>query len=219
MALPATDGFSQTSGSTQALATYSASWTIVEGSFNVPSGANAAAAGSVNYNTARWNADTFDADQYSQSVITSTLLADGTFGGAAVRCQSAAVTLYHAHTNGSDVYVDKSVAGTKSGLAGPLSQSFSAGDVIRLEVSGVGATVTLRVYRAAAATPTVFTQIGSDITDTAGDRITAAGSAGIFCYDFNNAGNCRITNWQGGNLAAGSTFKAQFARHANQGLM
>lgn len=203
MALPATDGFSQTSGSTQALTTYSANWAIVEGGFNVPSGANAAAASALNYNTARWTADTFNADQYSQSVITSTLLADGTFGGAAVRCQSGAVTLYHAHTDGSNVYVDKSVAGTKSGLAGPLSQSFAAGDVIRLEVTGTGATVTLKVFRAAAASPTVFTQIGSDITDTAGDRITAAGSAGIFCYDFNNAGNCRITNWEGGNLSSG----------------
>lgn len=202
MALPASDGFSQSSGSTQALATYSASWTVAEGSFNVPSGANAVAAGTLFYCSAYWNADTFSADQFSQVVITAALLSDGiSYGGPAVRHQSGAVTLYHAHTNGSSVYVGKSVAGTKSDLAGPISQTFAAGDVFKMEVSGTGATVTLKLYRAPAATPTVFTQFGGDITDSAGDRITAAGAAGFFTYDQVASGNCRLANWQGGNLA------------------
>lgn len=196
MALPASDGFSQTSGSTQALTTYSSNWSILEGGFNVPSGANVAAASALNPNTARWNADVFDAAHWSEVEITAALIADTTFGGPAVRCQSGANTSYHCETNGTQLYVSKTLAGVASTLAGPITVSVSAGDKLRLYVSDNGSIVTLQAFVNGA-------QVGSNVTDSSSPILTA-GFAGIFCYDFNNAGQTRITNFLANNTNTSS---------------
>jgi hypothetical protein len=202
MALPATDGFSQTSGSTQALTTYSANWTIIgSGDFEVPSGANRVEGTSGSYNTAYWNADTFAADHYSQMAFTTSQVTEGVYGGPAVRCQTGADTSYHVDCNGSATYLSGDNAGSHF-----LSQDISGdvgtvnnGDVLKLTVEGTGATVTLKVYTAAAASPTVFT-LKSTYNDTSGDRITTAGHAGIFVYGNSNGGP---TNFKADNLGGG----------------
>lgn len=189
------DDFSQTSGSTQSLANYSSRWAVLEGGFEVRSGVGRVEGTTASYNTARWTAGTFNADQYS--IATVEYAAGVIFCGPAVRCQSGANTSYHCETDGEGtVYVSKCLAGSQSTLA-TRSQNFDSGDRLKLEVSGVGATVTLRVYRATAAAPNSFTQLGADITDSS-SPITTAGSPGIFAYT--NSSLAGISAWEGGNL-------------------
>lgn len=84
-------------------------------------------------------------------------------------------------------------------LVGSLgTQEFSAGDKIGLEVSGTGATVTLRAY---IYTGGVWTQVGSDVEDTSGSRITAAGYIGAHMNDTANAG--RWDDFGGGEIVVG----------------
>ena len=201
MALPVTDAW--TSGTNQSISAYGP-YSELEGGFNVVSGSPGLTVTSGVYNTARRTDETPAADQISSVVITTAQISLNIYAGPAVRLQSGANTSYHVETNGSEFYVSKNVAGSQSVLAGPISQAFAAGDVLLLEVSGVGATVTLRVYKALAASPTSFTQVGSDVTDTAGDRITAAGYLGVF--GFGNTSTTPVVGaWTGGNLATGVT--------------
>jgi hypothetical protein len=200
MALPVTDTWS--SGTTQDLAAYGA-YTALEGGLEVISG-SAGVRGTVGgYNTYRRNDETFDADQYSQVVMTSAWLGTGgEYGGPAVRCQNGANTSYHVDTGGSDFYLSKALAGTQSTLVGPVAISLAAGDVIRLEVTGTGGTVTLKVFKALAASPTSFTQVGTDYTDSS-SPITTAGQAGVFVY--NNNTSMRLGAWEAGNLGGGGS--------------
>lgn len=198
MALPVTDSWSQTSGSTQDITVYGP-YAVNEGSFTVQSGANALSFGSGGYNTARRTDESPNAAQYSQIVITAAQASLGYYAGPAVRCSSSANTQYHVEANGSNFYLSKCVAGSQSSLASAVSASFAAGDVLRLEVEEVSGTTTLRVYKALAASPSSFTLLGT-YTDTAGDRITAAGQLGVFGYG--NGSNI-IGTWSGGNLPGG----------------
>lgn len=195
MALPASDTFS--SGSTQTLTSYSGNWTILEGGFSVNASGLFYGTGGT-YNTARWNADTFAANQYAQVTLDNGE-ATGIYCGPAVRCQSGANTSYHCEGAADQIYVSKCLAGSQSVLSGPIAQTLATGDVLRLEVTGTGGTVTLRVYRAAAASPTSFVQIGSDITDSS-SPITTAGYAGIFVYG--GTADVGATAWSAGDLVA-----------------
>lgn len=195
MALPVTDTF--TSGSTLGLATYGA-YEVLEGALSVLGGSPGVAVSSGAYNTARRTDETFAAAQYSQVVITAGQIANGFYAGPAVRCQSGANTSYHVETNGSNYYLSKCLAGTQSSPAGPVTLSFAAGDVLRLEVEEITGTTTLRVYKALAASPTSFT-LDATYTDTA-SPITTAGTAGVFAYG-NSSTTPVIGTWTAGNLA------------------
>ncbi len=212
MALPVTDTW--TSGTTQGIAAYGA-YAVLEGGFNVINGSPGLEVTSGAYNTARRTDETFNAAQFSQVVITAGQISTGTYCGPAVRCQSGANTSYHVETNGSNYYLSKCLAGTQSSPAGPVTLSFAAGDVLRLEVEEITGTTTLRVYKALAASPTSFT-LDATYTDTA-SPITTAGTAGVFGYG-NEPGTRVIGTWTAGNLGSGSAFKAQFARLSNQGF-
>ena len=201
MALPVTDTFLQTSGSGQALATYSASWSVLEGAFNVPSGTGEVEGTGGTYNTARHNVETHSADQRARVQLVSAAISSGIYAGPAVRCQSGANTSYHADCNGSSLYFSKCVAGTQTTLAGPISVSLAGTDWLSLSVEGVGATVTLKAWKSTAAAPDTYTQLGTDQTDTAGDRITTAGQTGIFIYGGSALG--AIAAFQGENIAGG----------------
>lgn len=205
MALPVTDTW--TSGSNQAITAYGA-YALLEGGFNLNNGSPGLEVTSGTYNTARRTDETPNADQYSQTVITSGQISTGAYCGPAVRCQSGANSSYHVDCNGSEFYVSKCVAGTQTTMAGPITQSFAAGDVLRLEVTGVGATVTLKVFKALAASPTSFTQVGTTYTDTASDRIVTAGYLGIFGYG-NTPGTSVVGTWTAGNIAAASQVNAR----------
>ena len=197
MALPASDTFLQSSGSTQALTAYG-SWAVLEGGFDVRSGSGRAegtnSGGS--YNTARWTGDTFGANH--ESTVTLDFTGAAVYQGPAVRCQTGANTSYHCETDGGGtVYISKCLAGSQSTLT-TRSQACVTGDRLRLSVETVGGNAVLKVYHAAAASPTSFTQLGVDITDSS-SPITTAGAAGIFIYNGSTLGG--IADWEANNLA------------------
>ena len=201
MALPVSDTFLQSTGSAQNLTTYSASWSILEGSFSVPSGISMVDGTSGAYNTARHNVETFNADQRARCQLTSAQIGAGIYAGPAVRCQSGANTSYHCESNGSALYFSKCVAGSQTTLAGPVSVSLAGGDWLAITVEGVGATVTIKAWKSTSAAPDTYTQLGTDQTDTAGDRITTAGQAGIFIYG--SGGNIGLDAFYAENIGGG----------------
>jgi hypothetical protein len=199
MALPATDTFTN-GGSDVPLTTYSANWTYVNGTFTVPGVSDdcRSASGGVDC-IARWNADTFAADHYSQAVLG---IGGGAYLGVAVRCQSGAATAYFYDTNGSSGEIQRMNAGSVTQLATD-SQTWAAGDVCRVEVTGTGATVTVTVKRAAAASPTSFSTVVS-YGDISGSRITTAGYAGVYGFG-NNVSTAGVDGWEGGDISGGSS--------------
>lgn len=196
MALPAADLFS--AATTQSLTAYSPNWTILEGSLDVNANGRCFGTGA-GYNTARWNADTFGADQYAQTTLDNNATGS-VYCGPAVRCQSGANSSYHCEGSGTSVYLSKCLAGTQSTLLGPITvPSLAAGDVLRLEVRTVGGNAQLRVFHAPVASPASFTQIGSTYTDSTSPILTA-GHAGVFAYGANN--DIGFTAWEANDLAS-----------------
>lgn len=190
----ATDTF--TSGTNQALTTYSGSWTLMQGGFVVNT--DGICYGSVNQtNLARWNANTFNASHYITGVLGNVTASN--YPGLAVACQSGSSSAYYfilatggynefGRTNsGSDTVIDTSPTTT-----------WATGDVVRMEVSQPdGSTTRVVVKRAAAATPTSFSTVLT-YDDTSGSRLTGGG-AGLGAYG-NNAGLAGLTSVAMGNM-------------------
>jgi hypothetical protein len=189
------DTLLQSSGGFQDIATYNAAYAVMVGGMRLANTIAGVEGTGSTYNVSRITGVTFNADQYSQVKLN---ISGGVYHGPAVRCQSGADTAYHVSTAGSDFYVEKRSAGSVSTVAGPVSQTFATGDILRLTVEGVGGTVTLKVYRALAASPTSFSQVGSNYTDSS-SPITTAGTAGIEVYG-TTAGTSLNTGWSAGNL-------------------
>lgn len=207
MALPITDLFNQNTGSSQAIATYSANWSVLEGGANIPTGnVSRYRTTSSGYNTCRNNTETFNADQYAK---TKWIGAGGYFMGPAVRCQSGSNSSYHVDCDGSSYYISKCVSGAQTTIDGPISMSLAAGDWVRLEVEGTS----LRVYKALAASPTSFSQVGSTYTDSA---ISAAGYGGIFGYDNTDGAGFGNGEWEAGNLGGGGASGNPWWYYQNQ---
>lgn len=172
MALPATEDFAGSGA-------LSGNWTVQDG--NPYRDAGEARGDDADHNAAYWNADAFNADQYSQ-------------GKAVVQVYSG-VTVRASGTGGNwNAYAVLTGAGSSgiyevtSGTHAQL-QSLSTpsdGTVIRIEVSGT----TIRAYYGGV-------QQGTDQTD----GTISSGSAGFTCY----TATPRIDDWEGGNLAAGSS--------------
>src|SRR5438552_8622117 len=127
MALPASDNFTGTDGT--ALQTYNPSWSITIGSFIIQTNSakpNSFAA----YTIARWNADVFANDQYSQCTLAA-LGVDP--GGADVRIATNGTTNAYGAMTDVDTLVEfhKFVAGVYTNMS---SLPFIAvNDVIRIE--------------------------------------------------------------------------------------
>lgn len=100
-------------------------------------------------------------------------------GGPCVRSTSDGNTMYYLDVYGSDTLeVYRRVSGTDTLVAG-RTQTHGASDVYRLEVSGTGATVTLKIFRNGV-------QVGADISDSNAARITAAGQMGVIAWNAEN---------------------------------
>jgi hypothetical protein len=194
MALPASDEFLQ-GGADQGLTAYSANWSYANGTFIVPTSVGYVRPASVATDSiAYWNADAFDPDQVSQIVTAAGWAATGLFVGPAVRCSAGAG--YAIEANGSEWYLGRMIGGVWSTIANGL-RTFADADVMRLEVTGIGATVTLVFKHATAAAPTTFTTV-TTFGDTAGTRILSGG-AGISGYDSGSVP--AIGRWDANNLA------------------
>jgi hypothetical protein len=180
MALPATDTFTGTDYT--ALQTYSASWSISAGGFQIFTNSVFGTGGTDNL--AYWNADAFNADQYSQAVA-STNVGTGVYMGVAVRA-SASTNGYVFYFDSSTGYISSIVGGAETVLGSTITAP-AEGVEVRLEVSGT----TLEVFY-------------NDVSQ--GTRTSSAhssGSAGIYGYG-TSASAHRVDAWEGGNLGAAS---------------
>jgi hypothetical protein len=95
-------------------------------------------------------------------------------GGPTVRA-TASNTFYYLDAYGTNnIEVYRRVSGADT-LVGTRNQTHAANDTFTLEVSGTGATVTLKVYRNGV-------QVSTDLSDTSGARITGAGQCGVMSW-------------------------------------
>jgi hypothetical protein len=196
MALPATDAF--TAASDAALQTYSSNWTINMGGFNVSAASDYVQSDTGDYSAAHWNADTFSADQYAQ-VKVSLRATSSDWVGPAVRAAASGGTFYgvFASTNYGDpqVFLSKLVSGSVTDLAS-VGLTLTAGDVIRLEVTGTApATLTVKRNGTAITGLTSISDSSSPLT---------AGYAGFCCYAEPGDTATWMDDFEGGNLGGGA---------------
>lgn len=195
--LPASDSFNFNSAA-ETLTSWNPSWTYAGTSlFSVGTiggsvGACWSAAGNV-IQLARWNADTFNNDQFAQAVIET--LGSGSYAGVSVRLNTAGTMTgyYVLFSNNNDLSLRKMLAGSETVIS-TLTRTNAVGETIRLEVSGT--TLSVKVN-------------GSVVIGPTTDSSITGGSAGIGGYG--NDGGTTMVNWQGGNLTAGT---AAVLRHA-----
>lgn len=182
MALPATSGFTASDG---VLPTQITTFSAVRGAMQVRS--NKAQTDTQNDETCcRWNADTFNDDQYAEIVadpITSSL-----YIGASVRCQSGSEGYYGYYEDTGNRYFFKMVGGTFSDLVSPVTgTSNTAPDTLRIEASGT--------------TITAFLNGSQDGSFSTTDSSHASGYGGV-CgwgeafFDTETSGD----TWEAGNL-------------------
>jgi trimeric autotransporter adhesin len=194
----ASDAF--TTGSTQSLSTYSANWVNNTGSMEVFAPGSVRGASAVDH-LYRNSVDTPNANQFSELACTVTGVDQ--WIGVAVRIVTGANTAYSLQifdrSGGNVSYsLDRVNAGAYTNLA-TGTVAWTNGDILRLEVSGTGATVSLVMKKNT-------TQFGSTINDTNGSRLTAAGSYGLAAYNSTNTANG--DNWNAGDLSTAAALAA-----------
>ncbi len=185
-ALPATDAFTAANGT--ALTTYSTNWALNSGNFAINTNAvhpnqTTAECG------ARWTADVFGNDQYSQGRLANLTTTGQTVGVAVRMATSGAASYYGYYADGSGsgkTFLFKMVSGTWTQL-GSLGAALSANDVLRLEVSGT--TLTPKVNGATQSPP-----------GAQSDSALSSGAGGLSGYSVSTS--MRLDDWEGGNLAA-----------------
>lgn len=179
MALPATDAFTGTNG-TQ-LETYSANWTINNGALDIQTNSLAPDSPATN-SLAHWNADAFNADQYSQGTVVTQA---GVVIGVAVRVHASAHTGYTLNVEaGNTTYFQKFVGGTETLFDSGTGVANSS--VLRIEASGT------------TITPLDDGATPAGLVASQTDSAIASGSAGVSGYD--DGTTTRLDNWEGGNL-------------------
>lgn len=195
MALPATDNFN---GGTQGeqLTTYSASWTLCNGDWDIqPAAADVLAPDDPGFNLAGWNADSFDDDQYAEATVDA--LASDIWIGLAVRCDVSTPEDDGYCWNSSTAYswLGKLIDGVETQL-GNDGGAWGAAEVCRLEASGT----------------TLTPMIDGSEEDPPGaqtDASLASGAAGVSGYG--DSSLAQIDDWEGGNLAAGISIPVAMA--------
>lgn len=177
--LPATDPFNGTPGNP-----LSANWTTqVAGWVIETGGTTARPSSSGTYQSVFWNADAFNNDQYSEVVIS----AIGGQMGPMVRVSgtgSGVNGYWLLGRTGASSYIYTSTNGTHTQLVDLGTIAWTAGDTMRLEVSGT--TITAK-------------RNGSTIGSPATSSAHASGAAGMLGLDVSDV----VTTWNGGNLGAG----------------
>ena len=182
MALPATDAFTGTDGTS--LPTYSSNWTNHTLGMEIQSNRANGLNGGYQSNSAWWNADTFASAHYSKGTYAGT----ATLGQApsiCVRAQSGAQSFYYAFCDNTTCYAGECIAGT--GTDWDSGQSVSINNTVELRID---ATTTTTVYLYIA---------GSLIATFTNKNALSDGAAGVAM--FNDSNVVGIDNWEGGNTA------------------
>jgi len=164
-------------------------WMILTGSHAEPQSFAADA-------EAHYTGSGMGADQYVQAAVTVAGTNAGSGLGVAGRGAAAAATYYRLVVNkaaSNNVELARIVTGT-FGLLANRTTTWVDGQVLRLEVTGVGATVTLKIFQNGA-------QLGADILDTDATRIVAAGSPGLAHSSTTTSGS--LDTFEAGDLVSG----------------
>jgi hypothetical protein len=178
MALPATDSFDRANGALGA--NWSLGWATIAG-FTVVS--NTAQLASVNDEGVNyWSADTFGDNQYAQCVI-STI--GGAYVGAGPAVRYSASGGYHAayDQDTGAIRISRRSGGSNTNIAS-TSFSVSAGDTLRLEISGSNLTL----------------YVNGTSRLTTSDSTHASGAGGI--YGWHASPTIAVNNFEAGNLTA-----------------
>lgn len=195
----ATQAAFTSSGSNVALATFSANWSQEAGAMSVASTNDVvcgAAGGTLSIG--RWNANSFTTSHYSTVRLLNITGGSGNFTGVCVRCAVGADTNYNFITDGTTNYLNRHNAGSPTTMGSPLG-SWVSGDWLRVDVSGTGGTVTIRIWKALSASPTTWV-LQDTWTDTSGSRITGTGYPGLSAYADLVASRIGATVWEGGDV-------------------
>jgi hypothetical protein len=197
--LPATETFTASDGTqVNALSNWS---TVTNYDLDINSnGACADRAGAEQCD--RWNADTFEPDQYAEATWIETSAQSGLEVGVAVRCSDTAETYYgfYGNSGAGNSYLFKVVNGGSWTQIGAARSGFQNGDRIRLEVEGTS----LRCY---------INDVQEGATET--DSDISSGYPGICGYDDGTVR--RLDDWEGGNLAGKDTYLKASTPTANYG--
>lgn len=183
----ATANFNGTNGT--ALVTHNANFSLVTGNFQLRDNALESNVGGGAESAARWNANTFNNDQYATATVVNvgTAASDGV--GLAVRCSSSATTYYGMYFTGSlNMWLFKVITGSWTQLGSAVAVP-ADNDVLRLEVEGT----TLRPTKNGSSTGTPGNQTDSAI---------ASGSGGVSGWGSAGSSTNQIDNWEAGNLGA-----------------
>lgn len=131
------------------------------------------------------------ADQYAQVAVTVTANGSGSGFGPMVRHigTSTRTWIRAVVDNLGVIYVKKCTAGTTADIGTRNAGSWSAGDVLRMEISGTSPNIVIKVFKNGV-------QVGTDFTG-----VTAADS-GVpgFAYSSTLPTNDSIDDWEGGDL-------------------
>lgn len=152
-----------------------ASWTEVKGNHQIVSNALQLAAYNSANNFADCRADTDAHAAVADCKVTATRVSGTSFDALIYARGSGTDSTYTGYVlnvyGSNNIEVYRFNSGT-SALIGARNATHSNGDSYGLQVSGTGATITFKVIRNGA-------QVGADLTDTSGSRITAAGQTGL----------------------------------------
>jgi hypothetical protein len=203
----ASDSFNQNTGSGQAIATYSSNWAATLGGFTIPTGnISQFRSNTAGDNLARWTGTLPSGDQEAIVTVTASWVTAGWYAGPSIGLASGAADGYAwgAKVGSSpDYFVGKWTAGVEADLS-TGSLSCVAGDRLKISKTVSGGTVTIKIWKALAASPTSFSQVGSNITDAS--SAFTAGTYGIYGNNDAASGGFGGGPWDGNDLAgAGSS--------------
>ena len=143
------------------------------------------------------NSITTPTDQYAEVTLGTTSASGiGTGYGVYCRVATASNTGYRLIGSADGYELLRFNSGSSTSLASGAGTTFTTSDVLRLEVTGSGATVTLKMFKNGA-------QIGSDVSDTSGSRITSANRVGLG-YSSSDATGSGIASFRAGSMGTTS---------------
>jgi hypothetical protein len=191
------DEFDNQTAGELGLAAYNADWTVMQGGFTVN-------LSDVCYGTAtttclaRFNGETWASSHRSQGVLSG--VASSLYIGLAVGLQTGATSGYYIITDNAGYNeLGRTNAGADTVLdSTTITQTWAAGDVMRMDISYPnGSTTRIVIARAAAASPTSFSTLLT-YDDTSGSRLTG-GQPGLAAYG-SSGGTAGFTRWDGADL-------------------
>jgi len=186
MALPASDSFTRANSTD-----LGTDWTPQSGTVWGITSNEAALKGGTSDAGEYWNADTPDANQWTQAALGS-YLAGNSWVGPAVRCSTSAQTRYEVVDDADERFLERVISGSFTTLDNDAASAAISGDVLYIEVTG--SSPNINVTTKFNGSPDL------SVTNDAPGSTLNTGRLGVGC-GFSSIGGPSLDNWSGGNLA------------------